>query len=72
VTPAAFIEVHLVTRRENHSPAVNRLLRVAEQTSRQQGWLEGALEEPVAGVRNRRALGLDGVDIGAIDGAYEV
>ncbi|SEL38366.1 LysR substrate-binding domain-containing protein [Streptacidiphilus jiangxiensis] len=72
VTPPAFIEVHLVTRRVNHSPAVNRLLRVAEQTSRQQGWLTGALEEPVAGVRNRRTLPLDGADIGAIDGAYEV
>ncbi|WP_063775065.1 LysR family transcriptional regulator [Streptacidiphilus anmyonensis] len=72
VTPAAFIEVHLVTRSENNSPAVKRLLRVAEETSRQHNWLTGALEEPVAGVRNRRALGLDGADIGAIDGAYEV
>lgn len=73
VTPAAYIEVHLVTRRENRSPAVGRLLRVAEETSRQHGWLTGALEKPApAGVRDRRSFGLDGADVGAIDGAYEV
>ncbi|MEY9875648.1 DNA-binding transcriptional LysR family regulator [Streptacidiphilus sp. MAP12-33] len=72
VTPAAYIEVHLVTRRESHAPAVNRLLRVAEETGRQYGWLEGALGEDANGARSVRALGLDGADIGAIDGAYEV
>jgi DNA-binding transcriptional LysR family regulator len=69
--PAAFIEVHLVTRPRGsgHPPAVKRLLRVAEQTSKQHGWLSGSLEEPQQQGQGAR---LDGADVGAIDGAYEV
>jgi hypothetical protein len=61
--------VHLVTRGTSHSPAVNRLLRVAEQTSERHRWLDGSLESSNSdGLRG----GGVGADIGAIDGAYEV
>ncbi|WP_051942734.1 LysR family transcriptional regulator [Streptacidiphilus rugosus] len=69
VTPPAYIEVHLVTRGTSHSPAVNRLLRVAEQTSTRHRWLDGSLDGASSDGRRGGAVG---VDVGAIDGAYEV
>lgn len=38
--PASAVEIHLITRGQNRSPAIERLLRVAVETSRQQGWLQ--------------------------------
>jgi DNA-binding transcriptional LysR family regulator len=37
--PAATVEVHLITRGQNRSPAIERLLKVAVDTARQQAWL---------------------------------
>ncbi|MFC1410814.1 LysR substrate-binding domain-containing protein [Streptacidiphilus sp. N1-12] len=37
--PASAVEIQLVTRGQNRSPVVERLLKVAGETSRQQGWL---------------------------------
>ena len=38
--PVVLVEVHLITRGRQHSPAIDRLVRVAEETSRQHGWLQ--------------------------------
>ena len=38
--PAATVEIHLITRGPNRSPAIERLLKVAADTARQQGWLQ--------------------------------
>jgi DNA-binding transcriptional LysR family regulator len=73
VTPAAYIEVHLVTRTGNTAPSVSRLLRVAAETSRKHGWLSGEHGAAAPAQAPRlRAGALDGADIGVIDGAYEV
>jgi hypothetical protein len=34
------VEIHLITRGPNRSPAIERLLKVAADTARQQGWLQ--------------------------------
>ncbi|MEY9839818.1 LysR substrate-binding domain-containing protein [Streptacidiphilus sp. EB103A] len=38
--PATTVEIHLITRGPNRSPAIERLLKVAADTARQQGWLQ--------------------------------
>lgn len=37
--PASAVEVHLVTRSQHRSPVIERLLKVAAETSGRQGWL---------------------------------
>ena len=38
--PAAAVDIHLITRGRNRSPAIERMVAVAVETSRQHGWLE--------------------------------
>jgi DNA-binding transcriptional LysR family regulator len=38
--PASAVEIQLVTRGRNRSPVVERLLKVAGETARRQGWLQ--------------------------------
>ena len=38
--PAEVVEIHLITRGQNRSPAIERLVKVAVETSRQHGWLQ--------------------------------
>jgi DNA-binding transcriptional LysR family regulator len=38
--PAEAVQIHLITRGLNRSPAIERLVRVAVETSRQQGWVQ--------------------------------
>jgi DNA-binding transcriptional LysR family regulator len=40
LVPATTVEIHLITRGPNRSPAIERLLKVAADTARQQGWLQ--------------------------------
>jgi len=37
--PAEAVEIHLITRGENHSPAIERLIAIAVETSLQHGWM---------------------------------
>ena len=38
--PAEAVEIHLITHGQNRSPAIERLVKVAVETSRQQGWVQ--------------------------------
>jgi DNA-binding transcriptional LysR family regulator len=38
--PADPVQIHLITRGQNRSPAIERLVKVAVEKSRQQGWVE--------------------------------
>ena len=38
--PAEPVQIHLITRGQNRSPAIERLVKVAVEKSRQQGWVE--------------------------------
>jgi DNA-binding transcriptional LysR family regulator len=37
--PAEAVEIHLITGGRNHTPAIERLVRIAVETSRQHGWV---------------------------------
>jgi DNA-binding transcriptional LysR family regulator len=37
--PSEAVEIHLITRGENHSPAIERLIAIAVETSLQHGWM---------------------------------
>ena len=39
--PAAAVEIHLITRGQNRSPAIERLVKVAVETSQRHGWVDG-------------------------------
>ncbi|QMU74641.1 LysR family transcriptional regulator [Streptacidiphilus sp. PB12-B1b] len=38
--PAEAVEIHLITHGQNRSPAIERLVKVAVETSRQHGWVQ--------------------------------
>jgi DNA-binding transcriptional LysR family regulator len=60
LSPAATVDIRLLTRGREHRPTVGRLLRVAADTARARGWLRGSSDADLGGTPNGTGVGAEG------------